>query len=190
VLAYGSNAAPAQLLDKFGRLEPRERVLPVTTGHVEGFALAHSAHISNPGYLPYVLVDGGAGAVLEVRVLWLDEAQLAALNETEPNYTLVPVNGARYPLTLESGVPVPRYSAYRGKWGALHLPAQHGPVRAGSQQDVHAELAGQGWFAELFSRVSVQEQVDLLRADKALRDRVRDELGARGMAVMDGWIDG
>ena len=79
--------APAQLLDKFGRLDPRDRVIPVTIGRVEGFALAHSAHVSNPGYLPYVLVHGWRrGRRLEVRVLWLDDTQLAALNETEPNY--------------------------------------------------------------------------------------------------------
>ncbi|MEP6561605.1 MAG: hypothetical protein ABJD68_11120 [Nakamurella sp.] len=189
VLAYGSNAAPAQLLDKFGWLEPRQRVVPVTIGQLEGFALAHSAHVSNPGYLPYVLVDGGAGAALEVRVLWLDGRQLAALNETEPNYTLMPVNAAAYPLTLESGEAVPRYSAYRGSRGALRWPGEAGPAPAATQQDTHGRLARSVWFAGLVGRVDVPAQVQLLRQDKSLRDRVRDELAARGMAVADGWIE-
>jgi len=189
VLAYGSNAAPAQLLDKFGWLDPRDRVVPVTVGRVEGFVLAHSAHISNPGYLPFVLVHGGAGEAIDVRVLWLDDTQLAALNETEPNYTLLPVNGAAYPLTLESGVTVPRYSAYRGNWGALSWLGQDGPAAASSQEVVHTELARCEWFAELIGGVAVPAQVEKLRADKVLRDRVRDELAARGMAMADGWIE-
>ncbi|MET0966017.1 MAG: hypothetical protein ABWZ02_06450 [Nakamurella sp.] len=188
VLAFGSNAAPAQLLDKFDWLAPRHRVVPVTVGQLDGFSLAHSAHVSNPGYLPYVLVHAGAGATLEVRVLWLDDTQLAALNETEPNYRLVPVNGERYLLTLESGATVPRYSAYRGSWGALRWPAEQLPAAARAQAAMHAELARCDWFADLLGRVGVSEQVELLRADKALRDRVRDELAARGMAVADGWI--
>jgi len=189
VLAYGSNAAPPQLLDKFGWLAPRDRVVPVTIGRVDGFALAHSAHVSNPGYLPFVLVHSGAGAELTVRVLWLDDTQLAALNETEPNYTLVPVNGAAYRLTLESDVAVPRYSAYRGNWGALRWSARDDPAAAGAQAAVHAELARCEWFAELVGRGAIPEQVELLRADKMLRDRVRDELAARGMSVADGWTD-
>ena len=163
--------------------------MPVTIARVQGFALAHSAHVSNPGYLPYVLIDGGSGTSLEVRVLWLDEAQLAALNETEPNYTLVQVNGARYGLTLESGLPVARYSAYRGRWGALRWPAQDRPAAAAAQDVIHAELARCLWFAELVGGVAVPEQVLLLRADKALRDRVRDGLAARAMAAPDGWIE-
>jgi hypothetical protein len=55
---------------------------------------------------------------------------------------------------------------------------------------IQRQLVRCRWFAELLDGVAVPEQVELLRADKALRDRVRDELAARGMAVADGWIEG
>ena len=52
--------APAQLRDKFQVLDPVERAIPVTRASLRGLVLAHSPHVSDPGYLPYVLVDGGA----------------------------------------------------------------------------------------------------------------------------------
>src|SRR5690349_16856734 len=66
VLAFGSNASPAQLSTKFAAMDREHRALPVLRGSVAGFALGHSAHISNPGYVPYVIVDGGAGVALDV----------------------------------------------------------------------------------------------------------------------------
>ena len=59
VIAFGSNAAPAQLRDKFQPLAPDERVVPVLRGSVRGFVLGHSPHVSDPGYLPFVLVGNG-----------------------------------------------------------------------------------------------------------------------------------
>ena len=92
VIAFGSNAAPAQLRDKFQLLTPDERVVPVLRASVQGFVLGHSPHVSDPGYLPFVLVGNGAAA-LDVSVLWLDPRQLGVLNRTEPNYELVQMSG-------------------------------------------------------------------------------------------------
>jgi hypothetical protein len=187
VLAFGSNAAPAQLQDKFASIDARERVIPVTRGSVRGFGLSHSAHISNPGYVPYVVVDNGHAAALGVFVLWLDESQLHVMNQTEPNYRLYRAPGDRYPLTLESGERIAAYSLYRGNWGALRWRGDTGPVVAGSQTQVYARLSHDHWFRELAGSDGAEAQQARLRADKALRDRVRDELAGRGLALPDGW---
>ena len=188
VLAFGSNAAPAQLLDKFHRLKPAQRVIPVTRASVMGFVLGHSPHISNPGYLPYVVVNGCGAADLDVFVLWLDSAQLSCSNETEPNYDLVPVPGDRYPLTLESAETISAYSAYKGKWGALQWLGEIRPARAGTQREVFTGLAAFEWFRALVGTGGVETRVLRLRDDRALRDKVRVAMADRGLATSDGWV--
>ena len=102
----------------------------------------------------------------------------------------MPVNGARYRLTLESGVTVPRYSAYRGSWGALRWPGAAGSgSRRRRRRQCTPSWPGASGSPSWSAGSTVPEQVELLRADKVLRDRVRDELAARGMAVADGWIE-
>jgi hypothetical protein len=187
VLAFGSNAAPAQLLDKFKSIDPSERVIPVTRGSVMGFALSHSPHVSNPGYIPYVVVDSGPAAPLPVHVLWLDETQLRVMNRTEPNYRLVNAPAERYPLTLESGETVAGYSLYRGNWGALRWPAERGAAPAGSQEEIFARMSRTQWFRELAGGGDTGAQQLRLGADKVLRDRVRAELADRNQRLPDGW---
>lgn len=187
VVAFGSNAALGQLRDKFAWLGPVGRVLPVLRGSIGGFALGHSPHVSPPGYVPYVLLDGGSGSVLPVSVLWLDSHQLAAMNRTEPNYHLVSVPADRYPLTLDSAHDVPSYLAYKGNWGALSWGAGLRPAGAGTQQAVFTALAGAHWFRTLVGDPETQSLINRLRDDPALRDAVRSELAARCMVTTDGW---
>jgi hypothetical protein len=187
VLAYGSNAAPSQLLDKFASIDPSERVIPVTRGLVRGLGLSHSPHISNPGYVPYVVVGSEREVAMPVFVLWLDETQLRVINQTEPNYRLVNAPADRYPLTLESGEPIAGYSLYRGNWGALRFAQSNTPAAAGSQHDVFAALNNLEWFRNLTGPGDVAAQQRRLREDRVLRDQVRTELTVRGLAISDGW---
>ncbi len=187
MLAFGSNASPAQLFTKFASLSPASRVVPVLLGAVAGLALGHSPHVSIPGYVPYVIVDGGAGVVLDAFVLWLDEEQRMTLNRTEPNYRLVRMPGARYPLSVGAMDTIDRYSAYKGKWGALRWPGDSSPARAGTQREVFDGLGRQPWFVKHFRSGDVRSWMARLAADPALRDLIRAELAASGMVIGDGW---
>jgi hypothetical protein len=187
VVSFGSNSAPAQLRDKFAALDAASGVIPVTRGSVGGLSLGYSAHVSVPGYVPYVLVDNGSPSALPVFLLWLDSFQLAVMNGTEPNYRLVPVPADRYPLTLDTGQLITGYSAYKGKWGALRIPGSGAAAVAGSQQEVFDRLNEASWFRALAGSGDVRAQISRLRADAGLRERVRTELAARGWVAPDGW---
>ncbi len=187
VVSFGSNSAPAQLRDKFAALDSASSVVPVLRGSISGLSLGYSAHVSAPGYVPYVLVDNGSPSVLPVFVLWLDSFQLAVLNRTEPNYQLVAVPADRYPLALDTGQVVTAYSAYKGKWGTLRAAQCAGPVAAGSQREVFDLLNDASWFRSLAGSGDVRAQMSRLRVDARLRERVRAELVARGWVTPDGW---
>jgi hypothetical protein len=187
VLAFGSNASPAQLLTKFAALSPVRRVVPVLRGAVAGLALGHSPHVSIPGYVPYVIVDGGAAAVLDAFVLWLDPAQRAVLDRTEPNYRLVRMPAERYPLSVETPGGIGEYSAYKGKWGALRWPCEPAPARAGSQQEMFERVGQLPWFAAALGPGDARSWMARLAADADLREWVRDSFAANGMVVGDGW---
>ncbi len=184
VVAFGSNAAPAQLLAKFGA---RAGGIPVTRARLHGFALAHSPHVSAPGYIPWVLVDR-AGTAVDCAVLWLDDAERARLDVTEPNYTLVRPDPSRYPLEVAAVAARVDCVVYRGRWGALRWPGDAGPAPAGSQAEVFGRLGALDWFRAVVGAGSLAAVQRLLAGDPARRDRVRSELAARGMVVADGWV--
>lgn len=184
VVAFGSNAAPAQLLAKFGSVDAG---IPVTRGRLRGFGLAHSAHVSAPGYVPWVLVDE-PGAVLDCAVLWLDRGQRARLDVTEPNYDLVSADPARYPLRVPGVHASIGYSVYRGRRGALRRPGDDRPIGATSQAYLFDRLGALDWFGRLVGDGDLRARQRRLAADARLRERVRDEFTARGMAGPDGWV--
>lgn len=186
VVAFGSNAAPAQLAAKFGAAGG---TITVTQARLRGFALGHSPHVSAPGYLPWVLVVDPRAAV-DCALLWLDDRQRAVLDATEPNYHLQPVDPTRHgPVVRATGEAVEAAVAYRGRWGALRWAGAAGPARAGSQAAVFDRLATLGWFRELVGTDGLAGTQRRLAADPALRDRVRQEFAARDMVVADGWPD-
>ena len=186
VVAFGSNAAPTRLAAKFGRTAAG---IPVTRARLHGFSVGHSPHVSVPGYVPWVLVDE-PGSVVDVAVLWLDEAQRTRLDVTEPNYDLVPIDAARYPLVVDAIEVGFGYAAYRGRWGALRWPGEHRPTPATSQVELFTGLGRLRWFRELIGPGGLVERQRRLAGDRGLRDRVRDELVARAMVVPDGWATG
>ncbi|SDS10046.1 hypothetical protein [Jiangella sp. DSM 45060] len=130
VLAVGSNAAASQLRQKLGP----DLAVPVHAVRVSDLAVGHSAHVSRAGYIPYTPYEH-RGRTLRAVVLWLDDAQLARMDETEPNYDRVRLSSAHYRLALESGDVVAGYDVYRSVHGVIAgLPAT-------TQADAFAQLA-------------------------------------------------
>jgi hypothetical protein len=84
VLAVGSNASPAQLRRKFRSLP--NAAVPVIRAEVSGLRVGVSAHVSRAGYLPATPVADPA-ASSPLFITWLNEAELAAMDTTEPNYS-------------------------------------------------------------------------------------------------------
>ncbi|WP_395725945.1 hypothetical protein [Nakamurella sp.] len=186
VVAFGSNAAPAQLAAKFGTSTGS---VVVTQARLHGFAVGHSPHVSIPGYLPWVLVHA-PGAAVDCALLWLDDRQRGVLDATEPNYHLQPIDGNRYPLVARTtGAPV-RYAAYRGRWGALRWPGDERPAAASTQAAVFGRLGTFRWFRDLVGDGGLRATQRRLAGDARLRDQVRDELSARQMVLPDRWADG
>jgi hypothetical protein len=121
LLAYGANASPERLEAKL----PGVRVAALAA-ELRGWAVVHSAHVSPYGSVPATLVEV-EGAVEQVHVLLVGE--LAPLDETEPNYDRVRLEG----LDLEADRlgPIEVADAYLSKWGPLLIDGR--PVPLGSR---------------------------------------------------------
>jgi hypothetical protein len=190
VIAVGSNAAPGQLIHKLGNHAVSD-VVPLTLVRVGGLAVGHSAHVSVPGYVPYVPIAAPAGVEREFYVLWLDDEQLRRINATEPNHRTVTVRDPRLAAVFESGERLPGYAMYRGRWGAFRLGPDEAPLLATTQPEILAVLATHAWFRWLVPscRDGPEAIVASLAADADTRQAVRFELARRGMVARDGLPD-
>ena len=117
VVSIGSNSSPEVLRRKFGRPGyPVSRILPLIRAESHHIGVGHSAHVSKAGYIaaaPY----SQRGRRSTVWVAWLDERQLMALDETEPNYRRVELNGADCPLVLDNGERPESFSLFASRSG-------------------------------------------------------------------------
>jgi hypothetical protein len=137
VVAVGSNAAPSQLFRKFGA-RSASPLIPVTLSDVSNLVPGVSAHVSKPGYIPAAPVKV-PGAVSRLFVLWLDNAQLGILDDTEPNYWRRRLPTESCTVRLESGVTLPECFVYVGKHGCL-LGTQGQPRQLTDQRTLIQEL--------------------------------------------------
>ncbi|SEE19061.1 hypothetical protein [Jiangella alba] len=138
LLAVGSNASPSQLRQKLGP----DLVVPVYSTRVDGLAVGHSAHVSRAGYIPYAPYAAPGQTLRTAMLLWLDDAQLARMDETEPNYDRVLLASADYRLALEWGTEMTAYYVYRSVHGVIaDLPAT-------TQADAFAQLARRPGFPD------------------------------------------
>lgn len=145
VLAAGSNQSPDQLDRKFGHLE--DTVISADRGLLHDFDVVYAAHMSSYGSLPATF-QASPGAAVTVFVLWLDEAQLARMHETEGNYTYDRLSGVR--IALDHGETLDEAFAYSSKVGCLNLaggcvslseiPAQGRRFAELAQRDVQAQV--------------------------------------------------
>jgi hypothetical protein len=175
VLAVGSNAAPSVMLRKL-RAHGASPLLPMAPVRVEGIVAGHSAHISPPGFIaatPFA-VDPARSDPAEGKLVvgWLDEAQLAALDRTEPSYRRLRLAAARYPIRLvEGGHELAEADIYESLRGVLSIGGA--PIALRSQPQLHSLLrSAMPALAALVELSDPHEAVALL-ADAGRRELIR-----------------
>ena len=133
VLAYGANGSPEVLRRKLGD----DVSLEAVPGTLHDFDVVYSAHISPYGAVPATL-HRVAGRAVAAWALFVTDAQLERLAQTEPNYTLHRLTG----LAFE---PADTLLAFISRHGALAV--EGAPVRLADrgqqqvQELVRARLA-------------------------------------------------
>ncbi|CAN0481375.1 unnamed protein product, partial [Discosporangium mesarthrocarpum] len=105
VLAAGSNQSHEQLARKYGVL-PGHVEIPIQRGLLDDFDSVYAAHLAGYGSVPSTF-HPSPGTRVTTYVLWLDDAQLNRMHETERNYTFDRLDGIRVEIddageTLES----------------------------------------------------------------------------------------
>jgi hypothetical protein len=98
------------------------------SARLDGWTVAHSAHVSPYGAVPATLVPA-PGAVADVHVLLLEDR--SALDATEPNYVRGTLDGVRVQAD-RLGV-VERVEAYLSRWGPLLIEGRPVPLGALTQ---------------------------------------------------------
>lgn len=178
VLAIGSNASPSTLRRKLARAGVSVQVA-MEPALALGMGVAHSAHVSTGGYVaaaPFHDPSRVARGVL----LWLDSAQLLALDRSEPNYTRVTVPSSRYPLVTRRRTALLTYGVYRSAWGVLTTSGH--VVRLRSQRRLHELLRREGLLIEQVPVAPTRDAVLALR-DPWLQARMRSSWARRASAT-------
>jgi hypothetical protein len=156
VVAVGSNGSAAVLMRKL-TASGRSLWVPMVPGQIRGVAVGHSAHLSLGGYVaaaPY----GSVGAVTPVVLSWFTEAQLQAMDASEPNYRRIRLAHTEYPFTSGTVQPVAFYDLYESRHGVIAVAGAVVPL--GRQAELHAVLATEPELAA----VAPWQQADLLGA--------------------------
>ncbi len=117
VLAAGSNQSPRQIARKFDGHASGE-VIPSQRGRLHDFDVVYAAHLASYGSVPATF-QHSPGPVVGVFVLWLDEAQLARMHETEGNYTFDHFDHVRIELD-EAGETLSEAYSYSSKVGCFN----------------------------------------------------------------------
>jgi|GEM_PF-3068616 len=170
VLAVGSNQTPRTIARKYRRAG---RELDVTTPFVRctvhGLAVGHVPRAA-PGYVPAAPYRA-EGERMELVATWFDKAQLAVVDETEPNYDRLRLAAADLPLVLATGERPEHVDVYASRWGVLARDGVPIPLRH-RQQELFDELQGLtgetrliGDAAEVCGRLAAQPDLvhDLAR---------------------------
>ncbi len=166
VLAAGSNQSHRQIARKFDN-HPSGDVIPSQRGRLHDFDVVYAAHISSYGSVPATF-QHSPGTIVGVFVLWLDEALLARMHETEGNYTYDHLNRIRIELDDGGGVLDEAYS-YSSRIGCLNHDDQC--VSLG-------EIAATGrCFAEATQPEILGLVRDRLAPGRALDDFVGEHVG-------------
>ncbi len=120
VLAIGSNQSPIRLNQKFGH--DARHTIPVQRATLADFDVVYSAHIAAYGSVPAML-QAAAGCNVAVAMTWLDDEQLATMNDSElssANYHLAELENLT--LRLDDGRVVERMYVYVSQRGHVRGP--------------------------------------------------------------------
>ncbi len=143
VVSIGSNSSADVMRRKFANYHrPVSAVLPLVRGQLHNIAVGHSAHVSKAGYIaaaPYPLL----GECTAVWLSWLDDVQLMALDETEPNYRRIQLDGEACPLVVDHGERPEEFSLFTSRWGVL-TDGDGGKLPFLDQPALFGLLAGSG----------------------------------------------
>lgn len=138
VVAVGSNQTPRTIARKYRRAGGGVPVAtPFVRCTVHHLAVGHVANVAAPGYVPAAPYRS-EGAQMELVATWFDDAQLAVIDETEPNYARVRLSAQQHPLTLATGAEPAHFDVYASQRGVLAdgrpIPLRH------RQQELFDEL--------------------------------------------------
>jgi len=170
VVAVGSNASPVVLAGKLGGLLGPG--LPMAAAEVHGLAVGHSAHVSARGYVAAAPVR--AEGVRPLTVCWFDEAQLATLDATEPNYRRVQLPG-RMPCVI-GGAPLTGVEVYESVHGVLG--------ESGTPLELRDQEGVLDWLTTRLPGLGDLNHDRL--TDESLRERVREALIVADLVLPSG----
>ncbi|WP_052500495.1 hypothetical protein [Arthrobacter sp. SPG23] len=186
VVSIGSNASADVMRRKFAAYrQPVSPVLPMVRGQLHNIAVGHSAHVSSAGYIaaaPYPR----PGERTAVWVSWLDDLQLTALDETEPNYRRIQLDGGACPLALDHGERPEDFSLFTSRWGVL-TDGDGGKLPFVDQSVLFGLLAGSGTGDQAEEGKAVFDGPPELVAEQLARPSVqawaRDWFSSAGLAA-------
>lgn len=118
VLAAGSNQSHEQLARKYSVL-PGHVEIPIQRGLLDDFDSVYAAHLAGYGSVPSTF-HPSPGARVTTYVLWLDDAQLNRMHETERNYTYDRLDGIRVEID-DAGETLERAYAYTAVVGCVNV---------------------------------------------------------------------
>lgn len=131
VIASGSNASPQRLAAKFtDHPDLLDDAIPVVRAKLHDFDAVYSAHIAGYGSIPATLAHVN-GAVADVFVTWLTDAQLERMHETESvgvNYDYARLSGLH--LLCEGDQGFTTAHAYISRRGCLNRGGTPIPLAA------------------------------------------------------------
>jgi hypothetical protein len=181
VIAVGSNASIDQLRRKFRNQLLTGDVIPMLLMTVEGIAAGVSAHVSKPGYVPATPL-AVQGASLELFVLWLSDAQLVVLDETEPNYRRTRLPGQLFPTWHQLTGTLPHCSIYVSKHGCL-TDSIGAPFRLEPQPDLLTRLLADLPSLRTLAGHTPETFVQRMQHNPLLRDQVKDLFHHEGRSL-------
>jgi hypothetical protein len=176
VLAAGSNQSHEQLARKYSVL-PGHVEIPIQRGLLDDFDSVYAAHLAGYGSVPSTF-HPSLGTRVTTYVLWLDDAQLNRMHETERNYTYDRLDGIR--VEIEGvGEIIDRAFAYTAVVGCLNvngapvalaeISAEGRILRAMSQPDMLDHVRGRlGPDVHLDTFIQAHIEDEALRRERTL----------------------
>ena len=176
VLAAGSNQSHEQLARKYSVL-PGHVEIPIQRGLLDDFDSVYAAHLAGYGSVPSTF-HPSLGTRVTTYVLWLDDAQLNWMHETEQNYTYDRLDGIR--VEIEGvGEIIDRAFAYTAVVGCLNvngapvalaeISAEGRILRAMSQPDMLDHVRGRlGPDVHLDTFIQAHIEDEALRRERTL----------------------